>query len=407
MVWGDLMKVYDWQKAKTLSLLVVLSLVIGVFVGSLETLFGKVLLEITAFRAAHFLPLVLFLVPVGILFVYFFHRFGQTSVAGMGLVFRVAQEGQGEIPKRLVPFMIVGTWLTHLVGGSAGREGVAVQIGATVGHWMGKAFQGINQRWFIIIGMAAGFAGLFQTPIAATFFALEVLFIGKIYSEIFLPTLVAAYSASYTSHFLKLEKFTFLLAEEPPFSWSLFLQLILLAVCFTLASNLFSQGLRKMKMVMASRFVNPVWRVGLMGLVLTLLLIVLHFGRYAGLGSNLVVASFTGGAIYSYDWLLKIVLTLLTLSIGFQGGEVTPLFAIGATLGAYLATLFGLPVPFTAALGYMSVFGGATNTLLAPIFIGGEVFGWQNFPYYLLVCGVVYSLNRNWSVYNQLKIPDA
>lgn len=399
------MKLYDWQKAKTLSLLVILSLIIGVFVGSLETLFGKVLLEITAFRGAHFLPLVLFLTPVGMLLVYCFHRFGQTSVQGMGLIFRVGQEGQGEIPKRLVPFMIVGTWLTHLVGGSAGREGVAVQIGATVGHWIGRAFQGINQRWFIIIGMAAGFAGLFQTPIAATFFALEVLFVGKIYSEIILPTLVAAYSASYTSHFLKLEKFTFLLSEKQPFTWSLLVQLLLLAVCFTLASNLFSQGLRKMKILMASRFVNPVWRVGLMGIVLTLLLVVFHFGRYAGLGSNLVEASFTGGTIYSYDWLLKIALTLFTLSIGFQGGEVTPLFAIGATLGAYLATLFGLPVPFAAALGYMGVFGGATNTLLAPLFIGGEVFGWQNFPYYLLVCGVVYSLNRNWSVYNQVKVP--
>lgn len=323
----------------------------------------------------------------------------------MGLIFRVGQEGQGEIPKRLVPFMIVGTWLTHLVGGSAGREGVAVQIGATVGHWIGRAFQGINQRWFIIIGMAAGFAGLFQTPIAATFFALEVLFVGKIYSEILLPTLVAAYSASYTSHFLKLEKFTFLLSEKQPFTWSLLVQLLLLAVCFILASNLFSQGLRKMKIFMASRLVNPVWRVGLMGIVLTLLLVVFHFGRYAGLGSNLIEASFMGGTIYSYDWLLKIALTLFTLSIGFQGGEVTPLFAIGATLGAYLAPLFGLPVPFAAALGYMGVFGGATNTLLAPLFIGGEVFGWQNFPYYLLVCGVVYSLNRNWSVYNQVKVP--
>ena len=127
-------------------------------------------------------------------------------------------------------------------------------------------------------------------------------------------------------------------------------------------------------------------------------------GRYSGLGTNLIEASFSGESIYGYDWILKLILTVLTLSIGFQGGEVTPLFAIGASLGVVLAIYFGLPIELAAAMGYISVFASATNTFLAPIFIGGEVFGFENLPYFFVVVSFAYLLNRRNSIYSLQKV---
>lgn len=138
-----------------------------------------------------------------------------------------------------------------------------------------------------------------------------------------------------------------------------------------------------------------------MGIGLSILFIILYCGRYSGLGTNLINLSFNNGVIYKYDWILKFILTILTLAAGFQGGEVTPLFSIGASLGVALGNIFNLPIEFVAALGYASVFGSATNTLFAPIFIGAEVFGYSYMPYFFIVCSIAYAFNKNKSIYSQ------
>jgi H+/Cl- antiporter ClcA len=132
---------------------------------------------------------------------------------------------------------------------------------------------------------------------------------------------------------------------------------------------------------------------------LSAILLVLQMGRYSGLGTNLINASFHNEAIHGYDWILKAVLTILTLAAGFQGGEVTPLFSIGASLGYWLAPFLGLPTEFVAALGYASVFASATNTFMAPIFIGAEIFGYAYLPYFFTVVGISYVFNNNRSIY--------
>ncbi|HGC6881513.1 TPA: chloride channel protein [Streptococcus agalactiae] len=275
------------------------SLLIGGVVGAITAVYGRVLLFLTAFRSDYIAYLLPFLSIVGLFIVFVYQKFGGKSVKGMGLVFEVGHGNEETIPKRLVPLVILTTWLTHLFGGSAGREGVAVQIGATVSHYFQKYCRLQNaSQLFLVMGMAAGFAGLFQTPLAATF-----------------------------------------------------------------------------------------------------LLFIFHFGRYSGLGTNLIEASFTNKNLYDYDWLLKLCLTVITLAAGYQGGEVTPLFAIGASLGVIIAPILGLPVILVAALGYTSVFGSATNTLLGPILIGGEVFGFANTPYFVIVCLVAYSISHAHTIY--------
>lgn len=391
-------------KKQEVAIISVLSIFIGLIVGAVDTLFGRVLIALTEFREAHFLYLIPFLAPVGMLFVYLFLNYGKNSSQGMGLIFRVGHNEEAIIPKRLTPFVILGTWLTHLFGGSAGREGVAVQVGATVSHWVGKIVKGVDASQFIVIGMAAGFAGLFQTPVAASFFAMEVLVIGKLRYDALLPTLIAAFVASNTSASLGLEKFSVALDIPVTFDVWFALKLVVLGMAFGLAGWAFSGSLKWAKNALATYIPNAVRRIGIVGVALSILLMLFFQGRYSGLGTNLISFSFNGGTIEMYDWALKLLFTVITVSAGFQGGEVTPLFAIGASLGVILAPVLGIPVVLAAALGYASVFGSATNTLLAPMLIGGEVFGFNYLPYFLIVCGIAFICNGNRSIYGNQKI---
>ena len=238
----------------------------------------------------------------------------------MGMVFEAGHAEREAIPLRLVPFVICATWLTHLFGGSAGREGVAVQL-----------------------------------------------------------------------------------AAAPEWSAELALELTALGIVFGLTGAAFAFCLKRAKELAQNRLKNPVLRALVMGVALSPVLYLLYRGRYCGLGTNLINASLAGEPIYAWDWALKLALTVLTLSAGFQGGEVTPLFSIGASLGAALAGLLGLPAAFCAALGYAAVFGSATNTLLAPALIGAEVFGWAAAPHFFAVCALAYAVNGCRSIYSGQK----
>ncbi|MBS5521423.1 MAG: chloride channel protein [Clostridiales bacterium] len=439
----------------------------GAAIGAVDTLFGRVLLEITDVRNSHPFWFIPFLAIAGILITWCYSRFGGKSAKGMGLIFEAGHGQEKNIPLRLIPFVISGTWLTHLFGGSAGREGVAVQIGAALAHGYGKALAAVRARLFtgrvlqpadntpgdgraaitsdnaaksvqpqpsiaadnndlpgilLVAGMAAGFAGLFQTPIAAIFFALEVLVAGELRYRALFPAFTAAFTASAVSGALGLEKFTFALSQglgalagsgpgntEPLLSLNpaFIFKLILLGMIFGIVGGAFAWALKSAKHILQNKFKNPLVRIAVSGIALSILFLILFKGRYCGLGTNLIESSFDGGSIYSFDWLMKFLLTILTLSAGFQGGEVTPLFSIGASLGVILAPILGLPAMLTAALGYAAVFGGATNTLLASVFIGAEVFGCEWLPCFFVVCVISYLFNHNKSIYTLQKLSAA
>lgn len=304
---------------KTLVLIAV-AVPTGIAVGAVDAVFGRVLLYLGAVRDAHtawFLP---FLGLIGALMAWAYKRYGAGCENGMGMVFEAGHAEREAIPLRLVPFVICATWLTHLFGGSAGREGVAVQL-----------------------------------------------------------------------------------AAAPEWSAELALELTALGIVFGLTGAAFAFCLKRAKKLAQNRLKNPVLRALVMGVALSPALYLLYRGRYCGLGTNLINASLAGEPIYAWDWALKLALTVLTLSAGFQGGEVTPLFSIGASLGAALAGLLGLPAAFCAALGYAAVFGSATNTLLAPALIGAEVFGWAAAPHFFAVCALAYAVNGGRSIYSGQK----
>lgn len=385
---------------------VLLAILTGVLVGIIDAVFGRGLLAISDFRTGHYLYLIPFLPFSGLLITWLYHHFSETSLKGMTLVFETGQKKREDIPLLLIPLVMSGTWITHLFGGSAGREGVAVQIGAALSHALGRRFHlPKDSRVMLIAGMAAGFGGLFQTPLAAVFFSMEVIFAGKIQYEALLPALIASYTAAYTSHTLGLEKFYVPLKDTLEISDAgMAVRLIVLGIIFGLTGRLFSFLLAKSKKFFGEKIKNPYFRIGVISIPLALILFLLYNGRYSGLGTNLISAAFSGGMIYSYDWILKLLLTILTLAIGYQGGEVTPLFSIGASLGIVLGEILSISPVHCAALGYAAVFAGATNTLLAPVLIGLEVFGANDMVPFLIVCIFAYLVNGNKSIYGAQEV---
>ncbi|HCU2743859.1 TPA: chloride channel protein [Clostridioides difficile] len=388
-----------------LFLLGIIGIPIGAIIGLIDTVFGTVLLKITDIRETYPMYLIPFLSVVGVVIAYCYFKFGGKSSKGMNLIFEVGHGEEEIIPLRLIPFIISGTWLTHLFGGSAGREGVAVQIGATFSHWIGKRLPIKNaSSIFLVTGMAAGFAGLFGTPIAAILFAMEVLVAGSLEYKSLFPAFIASFTASEVTKALGLEKFSFALSSKVVFDLSIFWKFIALGIIFGMVGGAFAWCLKLSKRKICNRLKNPMIRIAIIGACISILFLLFDKGRYSGLGTNLIQNSFYGGEIYSFDWLLKFVLTILTLSAGFQGGEVTPLFSIGASLGVLLAGFFNLPIELVAALGYASVFGSATNTFFAPVFIGAEVFGYSYLPYFFVVCAISYVFNMDKSIYSLQKI---
>ena len=375
----------DYRNTAIWALLAVL---IGLIVGGLDAVFGRILLAVSSFRSDHFYYLIPFLAIAGLATVYIYQRFGKRANKGMGLVFSIGQQSDETIPRRLIPIAMLTTWLTHLFGGSAGREGVAIQIGASVANYLGDLAKAKNRHIMVMVGMAAGFSGLFQTPLAATLFAVEVIVVGSIYYQAILPALIASLVAAQTSHFLGLEKFSYAVTKLPTLNLLIIMKLVVIGIAFGLTGFLFSWLLGKTKASLGTLLPNPYLRIAVGSVILSVLFVVFDQGRYSGLGTNLISTTFSGGPIFAWDFIVKLLLTILTLSIGFQGGEVTPLFAIGATLGMLLGALMGLPLTFVAALGYAAVFAAATNTFFAPILIGCEVFGFSLLPYLLITVSV-------------------
>lgn len=375
------------KQALRLLALCAVAAAVGVAAGALAAVFGRGLLAIGAVRDAHpgrWLP---FLPLAGAVIAWCYRRWGSRAGRGMGLVIDAAFDEEETIPRRLIPMIFLSIWATHLFGGSAGREGVAVQMGAALGRGAGRLLPMQNAKKLLLkAGMAAGFGGLFRTPFAAALFAVEVTAVGRLDLEALLPVLVASLTASWTSGALGLEKFTVELTGLPVLDGPMALRLACLGLCFGLVGALFAIGLGRAKAFLGQRMHNPVARAALVGAVVAVASLACHWGRYSGLGTNLITAAFAGGTVYWYDWLAKLLFTVVTLAGGFQGGEVTPLFSIGASLGVWLAPLAGVPVPVAAAAGYCAVFGAASRTLLAPALIAGEVFGWEFLPFGLLCC---------------------
>ncbi|WP_303733019.1 chloride channel protein [Fibrobacter succinogenes] len=416
-------KLLKWFATPTF---VLLGIVLGAVIGALTACFGDISDKLSAIRDANPLYFIPALAIGGAAIVFAYKKWGRWTERGMDQVFAVGLNKEADFPLVAIPMAAVSTWLTQLFGGSAGREGAAMQIGSALSYNISKKLPFENAAHVMLVtGLAAGFAGIFQAPMAATAFALEVLLVGHLELGALLPAAAAAFTACKVSSMLGFHKFSVdlnslldasgftanVFTNEGALDGKFLVKLALMGVLFGIVGGGFAKLLGLSQNFFAKKFPNNIKRIAIMGVGLSALLLVFFQGRYAGLGTNLLEMCFgiAGNAdlignVAGYDWILKFALTILTLSAGFIGGVVTPLFAIGATFGVFVAGMFGMPVALAAALGFAAVFASASNTLWAPILIAGEIFGFNCLPAFFIVCTVAYICNGGQSIYKQKKI---
>ncbi|CAM4189852.1 voltage-gated chloride channel family protein [Paenibacillus typhae] len=391
--WGTLLK---W---------IVLGSGVGVLAGTASAFFLKSLDYVTGVRVAN--SWLLFLLPLGgALVSYLYSRYGGSSSKGNNLILEQIQTDSEAVPLRMAPLVLFGTLITHLFGGSAGREGTAVQMGGSLAEWFGRMLRvkPVDRRILLICGISGGFGSIFGTPLAGTVFGLEVLAIGLISHEALIPAFIASFVGNLTAaSFWGITHVHYPIGEIPALTMPVLLKVVLASVLFGLTSTLFSELTHALKRGYTRLFRNPVLKTAVGGVVVIILVYVLGTRDYLGLGLPLIESSFTG-EVAPFAFLGKLVFTSLTLGAGFQGGEVTPLFAIGATLGHALAEMLHLYAPFLAGLGFIAVFCGAANTPVACFLMGIELFGGEGAVYFFIACLVSYLFSGHSGIYTSQQI---
>jgi H+/Cl- antiporter ClcA len=309
------------------------------------------------------------------------------------------------IPFKMAPLVLFTTIATHLFGGSAGREGTAVQMGAAIADRFSKWFplSKAEHRVLLMLGISGGFASVFGTPLAGTVFALEVLIIGRMRWKAIPAVAITAYLADFVCHAWQVGHTEYSIYQVPELTWLFAAYAAVAGIIFGLGSKLFTLGMETFGGLFRRYVKFPPLRPVIGGALLAVAFLSLGSTKYMGLGIPTILASFEG-PLPSYDFLAKILFTTFTLAAGFKGGEVTPLFFIGATLGNALAWILPLPISLLAGMGFVGLFAGATQTPIACFLMGIELFGWEAWPYLLIACMFGYFSSGYSTIYGEQRL---
>ena len=370
----------------------------GLVCGLVGTAFHLAVETVTELRGQQ--PWLLFLLPVAGLAITAFYKWTKCEGVGTNNVIRAVQSGE-PVSLLLVPAIFLGTVLTHLCGGSAGREGAALQMGGSIGWNVGVLLhlKDHDRRTATISGMAAFFSALFGTPLTAALFAMMVEDVGLTFTSAFVPAFTSALIAYGCSLSFGIAPTHFALTAPDLTIWNAFLVIVLGAAC-ALVTRLFCLTLHFMEHTVPRLLKNPWLRAALGGALVVAFSYLFGVGRYNGAGMGVITAAVEQGEALPWDFLCKIFLTALTLSCGFKGGEVVPSFFVGATFGCVFGPLLGLPAGFAAAVGLVSVFCGATNALIPSILLGFELFSGAGLELIALGCGICYMLSGHSGLYS-------
>lgn len=383
-----------------------LASVVGALSGSASALFLSSLDGVTGLRTDH--PWLLFLLPLGGAFVsWVYMKYGGSCAKGNNLILEQIHEENDPVPVplRMTPLVLGGTLITHLFGGSAGREGTAVQMGGSLSEWLGRLvrIRPDDRKILLMCGISAGFGSVFGTPLAGAVFGLEVLAIGLIRYEALLPCLTASLAGHAVTTAWGIHHAHYAMGAVPPLTLAVLGKVAAASILFGLTSLAFSELTHKLKQWYANLLPHPAVKSFAGGCVVILLVYAAGTRDYLGLGLPLLQQSFHE-AVSSWAFLWKLVFTSLTLGAGYQGGEVTPLFVIGATLGNALAPLLQLSGPFLAGLGLIAVFCGATNTPIACFLLGIELFGSEAAVYMFAACVISYLFSGHSGIYTSQRV---
>jgi H+/Cl- antiporter ClcA len=404
---------------------------VGAVIGSAVALFLWALDVATRTRWDH--PWLLFLLPVaGLLIGQMYHMLGKSVEGGTDLLMDQIHKPGGGVPTRMAPLVLIGTVLTHLFGGSAGREGTAVQMGGSIASTICRWFKLPHSdiRVLLMAGIAAGFGAVFGTPLTGAIFAVEVLAIGRMSYEALVPCLIASIVGDWTTTAWGIHHTQYHIAafSHPAFSsaaprvnWELAEKVAIASVAFGLASVIFAELTHGLARIFKRTISFPAFRPVVGGLIVIALVYALGTRNYLGLGVMAdphhpggvsILSCFTSSGATPWSWWWKILFTAVTLGSGFKGGEVTPLFFVGAALGNTMARLLGAPVDLFAGLGFVAVFAGATNTPLACTIMGIELFAPGNgdllssglVVYLAIACCLSYLLSGRSGIYLSQRI---
>lgn len=378
---------------------ILISACIGGIVGSASALFLLTLDWATNYREAH--TAIIWLLPIagfiiGIMYLYV----GSSVSKGNNQILEEFYTPKQKIPFRMAPLIFLGTIITHLFGGSAGREGTAVQMGAAIADQIRAMFR-LKQRdrnTILVLGVSAGFASVFGTPMAGAVFAIEVMIIGRMRYDALLPSILVALVAHYVCTLFPVHHTHYAILEVPAFSAEFILWIVLCGLLFGITARVFAALTSTFTTLFSNLFRYAPIRPLVGGAIIALVVYSIGTTKYIGLGIPTIQAAFTNELPW-FDFAVKILFTAFTLGAGFKGGEVTPLFFIGATLGNALAWFVPLPYALLAGMGFVAVFAGATNTPIACTFMGIELFGIDAGIYIALACITAYFFSGHTSIY--------
>ncbi len=389
----------------TLARWLIVGALVGVVSGAASALFLFSLQLATNFRTSH--EIIVFSLPVaGALIGLVYQRFGRPIAAGSNLVIDTIHDDGPRLPLRMAPMVLVGTVLTHLFGGSAGREGTAVQMSASLADAVvhGLKLEGPMRRQLLAAGVAGGFGSVFGTPIAGAVFGLEFIVLGRIEYDALVPALVASVVGDMTTRALGIQHTHYPMPPALGLSVLVLLKWCVFAVAVALATCAFIELTHMLKKQGEKWLPQLPLRMFVVGGLVVLLWRITGTSDYLGLGVPTILRAFSDPTLPSYAFALKILFTAVTLGAGFLGGEVTPLFFVGAALGNVLARVLGLPLALGAGVGLAAVFAAAANTPLALSIMAVELLGGNLFPHVVIVCVLSYLLSGERGIYSAQRL---
>lgn len=382
---------------------VIISGIIGLALGLVGTAFYHGLHYVTDFRNAN--PMIILGLPFGGLFIIFlYHIAKRDDDHGTNSVI-AAVRSEEKLRFRSAPLIFVSSIITHLFGGSAGREGAALQMGGSIGNGIGKLFK-LNEKDMhvaVMCGMSACFAALFGTPIAATFFAMEVVSVGIMYYAALVPCVFSSLIAIEIAKYFGIKSESFIIASVPDFTAASVSKIVLVSILCAALSIIFCITMHAASKYTKKWIPNPYLRIFLFGILIVVIQLLTRTTDYMGAGMD-VIERTMHGEVNGEAVLLKLVLTAITLGVGFKGGEIVPSFFVGATFGCLLGHLLGVSPSMCAAVGMIAVFCGVTNSPVTSVLLGFELFGMAGINFILIGVAVSYMLSGYYSLYNSQKI---